>query len=112
MNYRYYITEDLEQIEKLCDKHKIEVPKQSMVFVADNGKIHGFIGIKGEVFIEPLISENPLVTGNLFNKVIKHLKQRGVKKVRCICDSQNSKLFEKIGFNIIENDKVIMERRI
>ena len=86
MNYRYYLPEDKEQVEKLCDKYKIEVPKQSMVFVAANEKIHGFIGIKGEVFIEPLISENPLVTGNLFERAIKHLKLRGVKRIRCVCD--------------------------
>jgi len=115
MNYRFYLPEDYKQIERLCDKYKIKVPKKSTVYVAvndDNNKICGFIGIKGDVFIEPLISENSLVTINLFNKAIRHLKNRDIRNIRCVCSKEKVKLFEKIGFKEIEQNKIIMEKEL
>lgn len=114
MIYRNYIPEDKDQVKALCDQHGIDLPERSMLFVAedDNGKIAGFSGIRGEIFLEPLISNNPIAAVKLFEKTIKHFRDSGVNRVRCICKPERKELFEKVGFRQIEEDKILMEKEV
>ena len=114
MIYRNYIAEDKKQIKELCEKYDIGLPERSMLFVAedDNDKIVGFIGIKGEVFIEPLISENPVSAVKLFEKAIKHFKNSGIKTIRCICKKEFAETYKKAGFYQVEEEKILMEKEI
>lgn len=114
MIYRNYIAEDKEQVLALCNKYGIDVPQKSMLFVAedDQGKIKGIIGVRGEVFIEPLISDNPISAVKLYKEVIKYLKYGNVSRVRCICKEKFIKTYRKVGFEQIEKEKVIMEKEL
>lgn len=115
--YRNYLPEDFEKIKAMCGQFNINVPMDAMVYVAveDGGeeeKLFGMIGIKGNIFIEPLIATNPLVGRTLFNKALDSLIMRGLKTVRCICNKDKAKVFEKAGFKQIESDKIIMEKEL
>lgn len=114
MMYRNYIAEDKDEVIALCNKHGIDVPENSMLFVAEdeNDKVVGICGIRAEFFIEPLISENPISAVKLFNKTIKHLQNSQIKRVRCICKEKFARTYEKVGFEQIEKHKIIMEKEL
>lgn len=114
MDYRQYIPNDRPEVVKLCDKFKIEFPDNSLVFVAFNPhkhKIEGLIGLQGNIYIEPFISNNnSLVAVKLYKKIVDFIKHKNIKSVRCICSPRYKKLFEKAGFNQVNEDKIIMEK--
>ena len=114
MTYRNYIPEDFEKIVAICRKHKIDVPVQSLVFVAvdDDDELQGVAGIRHDVFLEPLISENPVVAGKLYKETLKHLKDSGIKNVKIYCDKSKAKQFEKVGFTPFEPNLVFMQKEI
>lgn len=110
--YRVANEEDRGQIEKLCSEHGINYPDGIFMLVAeDENGICGIIGLKTETFIEPFISGNPLVANNLYRMVEGFGLITGVKKFRCVTDEENEELFSKVGFETIETEKIIMERK-
>jgi len=109
--YRNAIPEDYEQISKLCCKNDIAFPRNSHVIVAEHsGVIVGLVGVKTEVFIEPLISENPIAAVKLFDRIEAAVKLSGAKRVRCLTDLSHEDLFTKAGFITIENSKILMQK--
>ena len=109
--YRNAIPEDYEQIRELCCKNDIAFPRNSHVIVAEHGGvIVGLAGVKTEVFIEPLISENPIAAVKLFDRIEAAVKLSGAKRVRCIASLENEDRFVKVGFTTVENNKIIMQK--
>lgn len=114
MIYRNYIPGDFEKVVEICKQHKIDVPLQSLVFVAvdDNDAIQGVAGIRHEVFLEPLISDNPIVAGKLYKETLQYLKDKGIKNIKIYCDKSKVKQFEKVGFTQFEPDLIFMQKEI
>ena len=114
MKYRPIREEDIDRIKVLCDKQGIAYPHQnSVIFVAEDiNEIVGFIGITSLPFIEPLISENPVVANNLHQMAIGFLIAQEAKNVFCYCDSDKVELYEKANFKVFEADKIIMKKEI
>lgn len=114
MKYRPIKEEDIERIKILCDKNNIAYPHQnSIVFVAEDiNEIVGFVGITSLPFIEPLISENPVVANNLHQMAIGFLIAQEAKNVFCYCDEDKVETFSKAGFEIFEENKVILRKEL
>lgn len=113
MNYRLYEARDKQQVEKLCKKHNIDLPVDSVIYVAENeGNVVGIAGIMVEGWIEPLISENPVSSVKLYERTIKELKLLGFRRVRIICDQKFEKLYNKVGFKKIGTGKILMEKEL
>jgi len=109
--YRNAKPEDYEQIRELCCKNDIAFPRNSHVIVAEHdGVIVGLAGVKTEVFIEPLISKNPIAAVKLFDRIEAAVKLSGAKRIRCLANPNVEKLFIKAGFETIETKKIIMEK--
>jgi len=114
INYRKYCLEDFEQVKSLCDKNNIAFPTDNeLLFVAedDEGKIIGICGLKKVYQVEPLISENALVSNNLFKMVEGVIVQNDIPRVRAITKEENLFRFTKVGFKKIEEDKIILEKK-
>jgi len=109
---KYQITNPNEKILEYCNKHNIKAPRKDIIISAtdDEGNICGIIGLKVEYFIEPLIADSGVIANNLFRMIDGCILIKGLKNVRCITDINYQKLFEKVGFNLIENNKLIMEK--
>ena len=101
MKYRSFKEEDFNDIKFLCDKNKIDLPhRNSFVIVAeDNGKIVGFGSIANLAFIEPLISDNPVVAVNLYNQLLGVAMNQGIKELYCYCDQEREEVFNKVGLD-------------
>lgn len=114
MKYRSIREEDVERIKVLCDKNNIAYPHQnSIVFIAeDQNEIVGFVGITSLPFIEPLISENPVVANNLHQMAIGFLLAQEAKNVFCYCNEDKVELYEKAGFKVFEKNKIIMRKEM
>jgi hypothetical protein len=114
MKYRPIQTEDIARIKVLCDKNNIAYPHQnSVIFLAEDGnEIVGFIGITSLPFIEPLISENPVVANNLHQMAIGFLLAQDAKDVFCYCNQDKIDLFSKSGFNLFQDNVVIMKKEL
>jgi len=113
MKYRKYKQEDEFQVTLLCREYEIEVPT-GFILVAedDDGKIIGIISMKAEIFIEPLISKNPMVTNKLFSMMEGILLRENIPEVKCICDKDKEDLFNRVGFEVVENNKLIMKKNM
>jgi hypothetical protein len=115
MNYRPYKEDDFERLRQYCSYAGIALPdKGSHLYIAvdKENNICGIIGVKQEIFIEPLISDNPLIANKLYEDIIRNIEISGFKKVRCICNPKFEKLFGKKGFRKIEENKIIMEKEV
>lgn len=116
INYRKYDEDDFEQINDLCKKHDLAIPVNSdLLFVAANDEenIIGIGGIKTVVQINPLISENPLVATSLWNHLSGALQSMNIDSCQLLVDKDNyylQELYKKVGFNIKESNKIIMEK--
>jgi len=114
MKYRSIKEADIERIKILCDKKGISYPHQnSIVFVAEDvNEIVGFVAITSLPFIEPLISENPVVANNLHQMAIGFLLAQEAKNVFCYCNEDKVETFSKAGFEIFEENKIIMRKEL
>lgn len=115
MNYRPYKEDDFEALRQYCAYAGISLPDSgSHLYIAldDKNNITGIIGVKQEIFIEPLIADNPLIGNKLYEDILRNLRISGFKKVRCICNPKFEKLFGKKGFKKIEESKIIMEKEV
>lgn len=116
MIYRLYKPEsDFEQVLELCAKNGVAFPERGLVFVAFDEvkkKIVAVIGIKTDVYIEPLVIENnPVAGARLFAMAEGVLLKEKISEVRCITDEKYEELFNKAGFNCIESRKIIMQKK-
>jgi hypothetical protein len=114
MIIRAYIRSDEDQIQELAKKHNISVPDYGEILVAetDDGKIIGFINLRTVVMIEPLISENPLATNKLFDEAMLRLKIKKAPIVRAFVKKGNKNLADRVGFNEVFCDEIIIEKII
>ena len=114
MKYRVAVQSDLRGIESLCRKHNIDVPVNFQVlFVAIDSKnnIVGVSGIKTVHQIEPLISENPVVANNLFQRIEAVAQLNQMNPLRAVVkDDHHIKTFEKAGYKVIMENKTILEK--
>lgn len=114
MKYRPIKESDIDRIKILCDKNNIAYPHQnSIIFIAEDiNEIVGFVGITSLPFIEPLISENPVVANNLHQMAIGFLIGKEANNVFCYCNKDKQELYGKAGYTLFESDKIIMKKEI
>ena len=115
MNVRFYKPEDEEAVKEFSVRHKIsfDLGNRIIVLVEDDEKnIKGVGAIRSVAFIEPLISEHPIATYKVYDTLMQLLKKLNQPIVRCITGVENKRLFEKIGFEEVFQDQIIMEKNI
>lgn len=118
VNIRLAELGDIQLIKEYCHKSHINFPDEAaLVYIAisQEGEIKGICALERMDFIEPLIADNPLVANNLSNMVQGFAIGSGVKKLNAIVDKDNVhfiNLLSKLGFRVIENNKVILEKKI
>jgi len=103
--------EDYEQINKLSEKHNIDLPNEGkLIVLEDNGEIKAFVNIRPVLFVEPFISESPIATIKLWGYIKKKFIDGDIKILRCFAQKKHKKFYEKLEFYEIFNDYVSMER--
>ena len=114
MKYRWFDIADGNSIKFLCDKNGIDYPHpQTSILVAENeGKIEGFGGMTNLTFLEPLICENPLAATKLFDLIQGVLLNQKIKDLYCYCSPGKRELFEKAGFKVFQENKILMRKEI
>lgn len=114
MIIREYISKDRERIAELTEKYGLSVPKDSKIIVAENSKgvVEGFVSVRPVLFIEPMISENPIIAVKLWNYVEEKMKEGGIKIIRCFAPQDKLKTYKKLGFYRIFNKMFALEKII
>jgi len=112
MRIRDYKKEDYEQVKTLAVKHGLNLPSDSKIIVAESysGKIEGFVSVRNVLFIEPIVSDNPIMAVKLWNYVEEKIKKGGIKVVRCFADSKKEKTYKKVGFYRIFKKMLFLEK--
>ena len=115
MKYRSFQEKDFDDIKLLCEKNNIDLPhRNSFVIVAENnnGQIVGFGSIANLAFIEPLISDNPVVAVNLYNQLLGVAMNQGIKELYCYCNEEREEVFNKVGFEKFQAEKLILRKEL
>jgi len=114
MIIRTYKNTDEEQIQELAKKHGILLPDDGYMLIAEDsdGRIVGYINIRTVPMIEPLISENPIVSKKLMDEAIMHLKTVRSQIIRGIVGDEVKDLAIKDGFEHVFEGKHIVEKFI
>ena len=114
MRYRWFEEKDGESIKFLCDKNQIALPhpESSILVAEDEGQIEGFAGLVNLTFLEPLISDNPIAAVKLFDLIQGILINQKIKNLYCYCDPDKRELFEKAGFSVFQENKILMKKEI
>ncbi len=113
MIIRNYIPEkDGDEVRELADKHKLNVPIDSKIIVAESntGKIEGFVSIRPVMFIEPMVSDNPITAVKLWNYVEKKMKDGGIKVIRCFAEPKHEKTYKKLKFYRVFKKMLALEK--
>ena len=102
---------ELEQVEELCSKHKLNASSSGFTLVAvENNTVVGAITLKNVAMIEPLVSDNPIVASKLFSLMEGVILSKGIQVIRCNTDKKNEKAFTKAGFNRVFDENIILEK--
>lgn len=115
MDVRLYKPDDETAVKEFAKKHNLEFNlNASIVIIAedDNKNIIGLSSIRSVAFIEPFISENPLTSFKLYATTIKLLEKLEQPIVRCFTTPEHKELFEKVGFEQVFCDSIILEKKI
>ena len=104
---------DYEAVEKLTSEHGILLPENGKAIIAERNdlSISGIVNIRQVCMIEPLISESPLVTYELFENAVDVVRSLNKNIIRGIVKKDNKiyKLAKRIGFYDIFEDHCIVE---
>jgi hypothetical protein len=117
--YRNYNHEkDYEKVKALCEKHNLEFPHNNKVLIVaetKEGEIVGIGGLRIDAVFNPLISEdNALVANNIARLVEGISMGMGIKILKAEVDANNErhiKHLEKDGFEIVDRNKIILEKK-
>lgn len=111
MKIREAKTEDIQTLNEMAVKYKLDLPPDGTVIVAEtnSGKIEAFAILRGVYFVEPLISENPLATKDLWDYIKEKSIKKNVRILRCFAEPKHFKLLKKIGFYQVFEKKIPME---
>ena len=104
---------EYREVEELCIKHDMRIPKDGFTIIAvdeNTGKVEGAISLRSVLFVEPLVSDNPVVAAKLFDKAEGVILAKGVDIVRCITKEENEGKFNKAGFIKVFNKQIVMEK--
>lgn len=107
--------EDYDKVFDLCKEADLNSP-EGVVLMAVNtetGELVGLLGISLDVYIEPMISRNPVIANNLFYMAVGMQTGR-TDKIHCVLDEGNSliEMYEKkLGFKV-RGTKVIMRKEL
>lgn len=107
---------DFEKVKDYCSKHNIAFPSRNSTLIVsfnDQGNVNGLVGMKTEVYVEPLIADNPILANNLGRMIEGVILQAGIRIVKASVPSENKKhiaQLEKEGFEITEINHTIMEK--
>ena len=113
MNYKIMITvEEAEKCIAFAKEHELTIPENALVLFAedDESKVKGVIALKTVIMIEPLISDNSMVSNNLWRMAHGIALSKGVDIVRANTEPKNKGLYEKVGFKQILEGQIIMEK--
>lgn len=115
MKYRLALPADGQRIVDYCVRKGIAAPfpRTAIILAEDEytGDIIGIIGLRNIPLIEPFISDNPLVTNNLYRMAEGILINQQQIDAFGFCDKDKEPLFNKFGFETIESEKIIMRKR-
>lgn len=108
---RLATAKDNEQIEKLAEKHGLNLPGEGTVIVAENkeGEITAFVNIRAVLMIEPFVSDTPFASEKLWEHIQTKTQLGGFKILRCFAQERHISLFEKLGFYRIFEKHIPME---
>jgi len=119
ISYRLYKKEDFPDVARFCKEHDYQplvlFNPRATVMIAVNtetGSIEGIAGIKIEAFFEPLISDNPIVAVGLQQRIEGLAIGSRYENIRCVCGKEKQKLYEKAGYELLEDNKIIMEKNL
>lgn len=103
--------EDTEQVKALCEKYKINMPTEGKIIVVEeNGIIKSFVCMKYVMMISPFVSESPVYSKWLYNFLEERIKENNIPIVECFIEKHNEGLLNKLGFQRIFPDHLIMEK--
>lgn len=112
----YNHKEDYEGVKNYCSKHGIAFPDRNSILIVslnDQGEVNGLVGLKEEVYVEPLMADNPILANKLGRMVEGIIIQQGIKIIKASVPRENVKhinQLEKEGFVIIDNNHTILEK--
>ncbi|MEM3020419.1 MAG: hypothetical protein QW194_03785 [Candidatus Micrarchaeaceae archaeon] len=117
MEYRKIKAEDIEKVIEFCNDSGVRVPDNAdIIFVAaKDDEIHGVVGVKRYICVEPLAATSGVVALVLGEKALSALQVLNVPHVYALVKSSNSKMIdmlEEYGFEIQDRDIVILHKRL
>ena len=119
IQYRLYKQTDFPDVARYCKEHNFQPlilmnPRASVMIAinTETNEVVGLAGIKVEAFFEPLISDNPLVALGLQQRIEGLAIGSKYENLRCVCNKERQKLFEKAGYELLEDNKIIMEKNL
>lgn len=113
MKIRDYIPEkDYEQVKKLAEKYKLNIPKDGKIIIVENnnGEIKSFVNLRLVLYAEPFVSESPIYGKELWDYIEKKIEEKGIKIIRCFTKGKNLELFKKLGFYEAFGDQTALEK--
>lgn len=113
MTYRLAKTEDIPQINALCEKHGLDHPAFGMCFVAeDEGKVVGYCNALAVSLVDAA-SDNPLAVRPLFDMVQGGLTASGVKFMGAITRQPRIEtILCKLGMKKVKDPEVLYMKEL
>lgn len=102
IKYKPFTEDYAEDLKLFCEAKGINYPERSIKIIAvdSSDMIVGVIGLEVNVFIEPLISDNPIVANNLFRMAEGLALGKGLKNISAVVSNP------EIEKRLLENDFV------
>lgn len=107
-------SEDYFNVQNYLAEKKVNPPSpNSVIMIAEReGKIEGVIALRMVPFIEPMIADNPFIATRLLAMMDGILINEKMKIVRCVTHKNNKDLFEKMNFEHIFPEEILMEKGV
>jgi len=108
---------DFETVKNYCFNHGIAFPDRNSTLIVsfnDQGNVNGLVGLKSEVYIEPLIADSPILANNLGRMIEGIVIQTGISVICASVPRENVKhvnQLEKDGFVIIDDNHIKLEKK-
>lgn len=116
---------DFQAVKNYCYKHNIAFPDRNLTLIVsietireglepDKFVVNGLVGLKSEVYVEPLIADNPILANNLGRMIEGIVIQTGIAVICASVPRENVKhinQLEKDGFVIIDDNHIKLEKK-
>ena len=114
MNFRLATEKDTPTIDAMWEREGLETPQSGLCFVAENEDgIQGFIHAATTAVIDGFISDVPLATSTLYEKMITALEVTGHKSIWMLpSNPEIQNLALRKNFKIIKNREIVMRKEL